>query len=214
MIYESFYWKKELYDCFRSLAKFRQLRRITELSCVKIEKALMIGAYIVRKLNEAEKIPPDFLKQKVTVSKYKNKKNLIDHMNWHRFESNYNLEKYTKEEKDWRYLINQIIHSFSFSFSYDDNGKLDGFFVNSDRSKDKSLYFVSIENILCLFLKISEGDITSSHSQRKIINEKNGTQKIGPMKIKHAFYSYPNNIDINSLVIISMNGDIYKRVVN
>jgi hypothetical protein len=211
MIYESFYWKKELYNCFQILTKSRQLKRINELSYVKIEKALMIGAYIVRKLDEAEKIPPDFLKQKVTISKYECKRDLIDHINWHRVDSNYNLEKSTKEENDWSYLINQIIHSFSFLFSYDDNGKLDGFFLNSDKSKDKYLYFVSIENILYLFLKISEGKITIIHSQREIIKERNGTQKVGPMKLKNAKYSYPDNFDIKSLIKKSMNGEIYKR---
>ena len=204
MISESYYWKKELYNCFRSLAKFRQLKRITELSCVKIEKSLMIGAYIVRKLYEAEKFPPDFLKQKITVSKYECKIDLIDHMNWHRVDSNYNLEKLIKEEKDWMYFINQIIHSFSFFFFYDDNGKLDGFLLNSDKSKNQYLYFISLESILYLFLKISEGDITSAHSQREIMG--------GPMKLQDAIYSYPENLDINKLIKKSMDGKIYNRL--
>ena len=62
MIHESFYWKKELYDNFQVIARFRSLQKRYEQSYVKIEKAILMGAYIIRKLDEAQKIPPEFLK--------------------------------------------------------------------------------------------------------------------------------------------------------
>lgn len=75
MIYESYYWKKELYSSFLVLAKFKQLKRPNELSYVKAEKALMIGAYIIRKLDEAQKIPPEILEKKVNEKKKQEKQN-------------------------------------------------------------------------------------------------------------------------------------------
>ena len=73
MIHESYYWKKELYNSYITIAKFRKLKRRTDQSYVKIEKALMLGAYIVRKLDESKKIPPKLLDNKEFIITHNNK---------------------------------------------------------------------------------------------------------------------------------------------
>jgi len=64
-----------------------------------------------------------------------------------------------------------------------------------------------------MFLKISEGDVTSASSQRKIKGKDNQGEVIyGEMKLQNANYTYPMNIDIPTEVEITMKGEIYKRV--
>jgi len=86
MIHKSFYWKKELYDNFQVIARFHFLKKRYEQSYVKIEKAILMGAYIIRKLDEAQKIPPEFLKTREGISLYKSKGTIVDFMNWHHLE--------------------------------------------------------------------------------------------------------------------------------
>lgn len=211
MIHESYYWKVELYNCYLTLAKFRNLKRVTNQSEVKAEKALMIGAYIIRKLNDAQKIPPNFLLKKEILLISKNNGTTVDHMNWHRFETNYDFNFDLKEEKDWRFIINQIIHSFSFIFSFDTTDKLEGFLFNSDKTKHENLYFVTLETILRMFLSVSEGDITAyqSRTDSKVVD---GKLIYGEMKLINAIYSYPENFDINTIISKTLKGKIYKRL--
>ncbi len=212
MIHESHFWKKELYNSFLTIAKFRHLKRITEQSQVNVEKALMIGAYIIRKLDDAQKIPQDFLTKKELLEFFEKKGTIVDHMNWHKIDTLYNFDKITKAEKDWRFIINQIIHSFSLFYSNDSSDKLDGFLINSDKTKKQALFFLPLETLLTIFLTISEGDITEAHFHRKFIgNDSNGQPNFGEMKLTNAVYSYPDNLDIKTVIVNSLNGEFYKR---
>lgn len=212
MIHESYYWKKELYNSFLTIAKIRHSKRVTEQTQMKVEKALMIGAYIVRKLDDAQKIPPDFLTKKEQLEFFESKGTSVDHMNWHKIDTHYDLDKIIKGEKDWRFIVNQIIHSFSLFFSSDSQDKLDGFFFNSDKTKKQALFFLSIQTLLTIFLTISEGNISEAHSHRQLIgNVNDGKPRFGEMKLYKADYSYPNNFDIKSAILNTLNGEIYKR---
>lgn len=212
MIHESYFWKKELYNSFLTIAKFRHLKRITEQSQVKVEKALMIGAYIIRKLDDAQKIPLNFLTNKELLEFSESKGTIVDHVNWHKIDTHYNFDKITKAEKDWRFIINQIIHSFSLFYSNDSSDKLDGFLINSDKTKKQALFFLPLETILTIFLTISEGDITEAHSHRQFVgNDNNGQPRFGEMKLTNAVYSYPDDLDIKMAIANSLKGEIYER---
>ena len=211
MIYESYPWKAELYKSFKTICKFRRLKRVTENSCVKVEIAVMLSAYIIRKLIDAEKIPKEFIEEEIKARKFDINEKIIDHQNWHKIEKNYNLEKYSLVSKPWRYYLNQIVHSFTFIFSYNDDNMLNGFYINSDKSKNKELYFIYIKEYLYLLLIISEGSIVSSEGKRKIISNKEDIKEFGEMIQTKAIYGYQKTFNIDKAITDSMNGNIYKR---
>ncbi len=206
-----YYWKNELYKSFKTICSFRQLRRPGELSFVNLEKAVMIAAYIVRKLKDAGKIPDFFLSENVSVIEFICKGNIIDILNSHRIDKHYSFKSDRPYSNSWEYFINQIIHSFTYILSYDDNNNFDGILINSDRTKDTSLYLLSIKDFLLLLLKISEGSITDSRYTRDFENGKNGELIPGPMKMINAVYGYPIQLDFNRIVEDSMDGNIYGR---
>lgn len=213
MIHESYYWKKELYNCFLTIAKFRFLKRQTEQSLVKVEKALMFGAYIIRKLDDAQKLPPNLLQTKESIEMAISKGTIVDHLNWHKIDRHYNLGKITKIDKDWEFIINQIIHSYAFIYLYDNYDKFDGFLINSDKTKKESLFFLPINKVFRIFLTVSEGDITQYSSQRQIIGkDKDGKPIFGEMKLMNAVYSYPMDFNIEKAIEKAMKGDLYKRI--
>ncbi|KAA9338841.1 hypothetical protein [Adhaeribacter soli] len=213
MIHESFYWKEELYKSYLTVAKFRHLKSVSEKSLVKLEKALLMGAYIIRKLDEAQKIPPDFLLNKEILSFRSKKDTVVDHLNWHRFEKHYDFDKVFKVEKDWRFILNQLIHSFSLIYSTDDTDKFDGILINSDQTKKVGIFFLPLKTLLTIFLSISEGDITDAYYKREInINGSDEKSKVSELKLVKAIYLYPNGFNVDKIVTQTLNGEIYKRL--
>ena len=211
MIHESYYWKKELYTCFLTIAKFLFLKKRFENSYVKIEKAIMMGAYIIRKLDEANKMPPDLLNTKVTLPYNSGKNTIVDFMNSHHINRHYDLDNVLSEEKDWRFIINQLIHSFSLFYAVDNDNNPDGFMLNSDKSKKDRLYFIDYELLLTIFLSVSEGTITSTNMKRAIKTDKNGNQSMGEFKLINAVYSYPEGFVIHDEIRETLKGNIYTR---
>lgn len=203
MISESFYWKKELYDCYTKLAKFINGKKWFETSFVNAEKAIMLSAYIIRKLNDAEKIPPDFLSKKINLTKYSSNNKLIDHYTCHRIDSNYQLEHKESETKDILYFLDQIIHSFTFMFGFSDANKPEGFYFNSDKTKNEKLYYFEFKIYLEIILKISEGSIISAENHRD--------KKTHEMKLIKATYGYTPNFNLTKIINETMKGKIYKR---
>lgn len=203
MINESYYWKKELYNYFLIIAKFRLLKKPSKQSYVNLEKAILMGAYVVRKLNEANKIPPSFLQKQEQIECYVSNGTSIDFLNWHKIEKHYQLNQKISTTWKWQSIINQIIHSFSLIVSYDDANKLDAILINSDKSKIDGLYIIPIKTLLSIFLSISEGDLTAMKSIRDLKN--------GELKLKDGTYSYPNKLNISTAVENTLNGNVYIR---
>lgn len=206
MISESCYWKDELYKCYLVLAKFINQTKYVESSFVKAEKAIMMSAYIMRKLDNAEKIPPDFLKSSITVSCYNKKADrIVDHYSAIDFDINYNFDIEEKETNNIHFFLDQIIHSFSYSITFSDDLKTpEGFLLNSDKTKNRKLYFISLEKYLTLILKISEGWIQSAHNRRD--------EKTKEMKLISATYQYPTGFNLCKIVKDTFKGKIYKRI--
>ncbi len=212
MIHESYYWKKELYTSFLTVAKFRTFKRKAEPSLVKVEKALMFGAYVIRKLDDAQKLPPDLLLQNEAIARFESKKTTVDYMNWHYIDKHYNLNRSHTEQHNWKFIINQLIHSYSFIYSFDNQDKFAGILINSDDTNKNSLFFFPVDLLLRILLTVSEGGITSAKSERKILGkDKNGKKISGELKLIKAVYSYPFQNDIKKIIEETMQGKLYKR---
>lgn len=206
MISESSYWKDELYKNYQTLARFIYLKRRDERSFIKAEKAIMMSAYIIRKLNEASKIPPDFLKDSICLIEYSAINIYIDKYNSLNIDRNYNLSEAKRHNDKIEFFIDQIIHSFVFFFIIDEDNNDFSILFNSDRTKREFLYEISFEKIFEIILKISEGFITHR------IDEYD--KKTDEMKLKTAKYSYPKGFDLKKIVRESLRGKIYKRDKN
>ena len=70
MIFNSEYWKEELFHNARWLCDSINKKRWNSRSWGKLEKTIMISFYSIRKLSEAKKIPKEYLEKKIEVTKY------------------------------------------------------------------------------------------------------------------------------------------------
>lgn len=154
MIWESYYWKRDLLSTVswlkRNRNKFVSAEGDTsEELLVKLEKRILIGFYSIRKLLEAKKLSEKICTYQLPVQYFKNIKN-VDHFNWHKIDELFDLDSSCGEHIKLVVLVNYFIHSYIFLPSFEDE-LLSGMLISSDRVKNKKLYFITTEQIYSLF---------------------------------------------------------------
>jgi len=191
MIYESYYWRKELLKLAAKIENRIPYKRAwTDSQNGNFEKEVMIGFYIIRKLKESFKLTNKIISTKITGYKYPNKGKLITLANNHRFMELYDFEQPQKNIFDLAFLINQIIHSYIFSPKFDVNKddahksieskvpmtldeaeniidliriELTGILFCSNDNRNKFLFELGIKDVIGLFRKVGNCNVTSSH---------------------------------------------------
>jgi len=197
MIYESFYWRKELLKLATKIEKRIPYKRSwTDSQNGNFEKEVMIGFYMIRKLKESFKLTNNIIATNISGFKYPSKGKLVTLMNNHRFMELYDFEQPKKDKFTLTFLINQIVHSYIFSPKFDVNRdeaiksiedkenvtweevdeainlvkiELTGILFCSDNKRNEFLYELSIKDIIDLFRKTGNCNVTSSS---RTFNEK------------------------------------------
>lgn len=164
MIWESHYWKEDLVRSAKRLRKRIKQRRWSETSFAKLEKEVFIGFYGVRKLLEAKKLSERLIKKRIPVQAFKfTGARPITYFNWNsKCGDAYDFEKPAKLSMSLMFLCNQVVHSYVFKEVFDEDGALSGIFINSDREKNRMLYYVPLAEIVKLFTRVGN-DYPSRH---------------------------------------------------
>lgn len=174
MIWESYYWKRDLLNTVswlkRNRKKFLSAEGDTdeELS-VKLDKRILIGFYSIRKLLEAKKLSEQIYSYQIPIQYFKNIKN-VDHFNWYRIDELFDLDSSHEEKIKLVVLVNYFIHSYIFLPSFED-GQLSGILISSDKVKNKKLYFISLEQIYSIFSTIGEDNPNTMQAWRNSSND-------------------------------------------
>ena len=179
MIWESAYWKEELFRHARRIRRRQILKRWVERSTAGLEKDLMIGFYSIRKLIEAHKVSEEIRDRCVCLQGYPWTGSPVTFMNWDRIDEKYDLENPVSVTKTVIWIANQMIHSFVFLPCFDSKGRLDSILFNSDRTRREHLYSMPMNDIIALFEEVGANDPASMHTH---FNEKTGDYDvaIGP----------------------------------
>jgi hypothetical protein len=154
MIYESSFWKNDLLKQARFLRSKTNQKRWAESSSARLEQAVMLGFYSIRKLNEARKLSDSVSSQKIVITAYKQTGQVVNRLNWLDIHKSYDLESAQTVAKDLIFLCNQFIHSYIFIEYFDTEGQLKGVFVSSDRERHQRLYDLEIEQIIKIFEQV------------------------------------------------------------
>lgn len=165
MVYESCYWKDDL----RSYAT--ELRNISTCTTLddeyrdyRLEKALLLSAFTVRLLLDANKLSDSFDSRNLKVDYYSAKRGAqesISPLNKRFIDERYfDLAKSTSSSISIRKLTNQIIHSaVVLMFSYDDANRIIGFFVFSDIDYEKQLCYCSLKEWISVVEAVADDDV-------------------------------------------------------
>ena len=160
MIWNSGPWKDELERIGTDLDRRRAQRRWTDRSLAIVERSVMVGFYMVRKLMEARKLSDNYAASRLRLRCHPRSGPIPDPLNWHQLDRFYDLEVTSPAERDVGFVCNQVVHSFVFVVSADRRG-LEGFFVASDRARSGQLYFMSAESAVSVLLGAARDDASS-----------------------------------------------------
>ncbi len=166
MITESQYWISDLQKNVEYFHAKLDQRVWREASFAALEKRIMLSCYIVRKLTESNKITPDKFHAEINLYSYKSKRKIVDLLNSHRIDELYEIETPVVMSKPFSYVINQIIHSFTFQFVFEGRNQIGGMLFNSDRSKKKTLYLVRLKELISALSPIAQCYISKATYQR------------------------------------------------
>ena len=144
MILESQYWKNDLAQNVVFLHDKLHQKVWRDASFAALEKRIMLSCYIVRKLAESKKITKELFQQDITLYAYKNRGVAVDLLNSHKIQELYEVEKPQQIVKPFSYVVNQIIHSYTFIPTFQSKNELKGCLFNSDRSKKHEIYLLRI----------------------------------------------------------------------
>jgi hypothetical protein len=167
MISDSIPWREELWRVADRLERKAQQKRWTERSSFLVERDMMTSAYAIRRLSEAHKISDDLARTRVPVVRYGRVGTVPDIWDRHEFWTHYDLENGKRDLITIPHLCNQLIHSFVWIISGNEDTELfDGAFVASEKERVKHLYFLPVQSLIDLCRKVAAEDIDSIQYQR------------------------------------------------
>lgn len=165
VIYESRHWKIPLLRSATWLERVRLDRDTDERSLVRVERELFVGFYAIRKLLDTFKVSPSTRTMAFSLKSSPCVKT-VDYMNAHKIDELFDLEVTNTEQRDLTFLCNQFVHSYVFVTAQDEDGKLAGAYVSSDRARRDRLYFVELAHILRAFRTVGK-DYPRSQRMRR-----------------------------------------------
>lgn len=143
----------------------------------------MLGAYIVRRLNESRKVSDDLRARRFDVQRYSLVGKIPDALSRYSFWESFDLESGEADQLPLAHLCNQIIHSYVWEFSVTDDGLLTGVYVCSDQKRRKLLHQVPLGSLIDLFRRVGSEDIYETHMRA----DENGERRIVVVKGRSIF---------------------------
>lgn len=165
MIWESGPWKAQLAKLVQRFQNALVLTEITAETDIQFEQDCFLSAYIIWKLLHSYKLTDEAENELYTVSWYPYVQpetysfplGLNNHHQWNHF---YALGQSQQERRKIDYICDQLRHSYIFSPAINEDGKgYNGFFFNSDRSKDKRIHFIELQVFLNMIQGIAEDEM-------------------------------------------------------
>jgi hypothetical protein len=91
-------------------------------------------------------------------------------MNWHRIDELYDFLTSNIEKLLLKSICNQLIHSYVFMTSFNENNQLTGILFSSDRYCNKKLFSVDINDVIEILRKVGSNYpnlVTSIYDEKK-----------------------------------------------
>ena len=166
MIEQDSRWRRDLLGMARRLeVRYRQ-KRWSDGTLWNIEKDVFVGAYIVRKLVEANRVSRPILGTHWTVTKYPIIPGTSPRNDPKTFASTYWLMKGKIEKINLKDLCNQFIHSYIFSPFVVARSML-GIFFASDSGSRSALCYMPLVELIRMVRSVGENRPTKVKLQRQ-----------------------------------------------
>jgi hypothetical protein len=157
MIFDSFPWKEELRRAANKLERAQSKKKWSERTAFTVEREVMLGAFAIRRLNESRKVSDSLAKRPIPVRLHALTSSPPDIWEVAEPWNHFDLTTSTRENLTLNKFCNQIIHSWSWLVSDEEDGL--GIYITSDKDRSHHLYFMTIETIVEVFRKVGRDHI-------------------------------------------------------
>lgn len=150
MAIESLYWKEELARIAKSIRPVSKPKRWSERAVCVVERDVMIGFFILRRMVELHKVSSKISKTQLDVFSAPVAKN-VTKMNRFALDENYSWHAEKAEQKSVAYICNQCIHAY---ISFVDRGpdrNWSNLLVVSDYDRNNVIWRIPFKTISTLF---------------------------------------------------------------
>ena len=153
---ESRYWKEELSRIAKTIKPFRKPPRWSERAHCIVERDLMIGFFIIRKLIELNKVSSRTRDFSMKVYSCPTKGGPVTWLNKDWIYDTYDIENEKAEIKKSRYISNQFVHSCTSYVLRDETRNWSDVYVVSDFDRNDRIWRIPIPIIRRLFVLASD----------------------------------------------------------
>lgn len=154
MIWDSVPRKDELLRSAKKLSRVERQKRLTQRALLIVEREIVIGCYVIRKLVEAHKVSKSTKELDCKAQYFQNKKP-VNTLSWHRLDQLYDIERGTAGVITLVSMCNQVIHSYVLLIGEIEKGER-GIFVASDYDRNKKVTFIQLKEIIKIFLTVGQ----------------------------------------------------------
>ncbi len=168
---ESCYWKEELYRIAKSLRRVTRPARWSERAHCELERDLMIGFFLLRRLIELHIVSRRTRDDTLSVFSYKAVGTNVTRLKGHNIWEFYDMEQEHPEKKKSSYIANQFIHAYTSFVARDRTRNWCDVFVVSDYDRNDCIWRVPVAEIRRIFRVAAED---YPHTVRMTFNTKNG----------------------------------------
>ena len=152
MIFESYPWRLQLLDIKEEIQDINTKENIEsnyEYTRFILEKDIFLSAFIIRKLIDCKSKVIDKLRDYTFKVRTYQPIKRVDF--FHRWSGDgcFDLEKSSEIHVNEKLICNSLIHSYVFWTELkEENGPVQGFYVSSDKDRNKILYRVNMEDYI------------------------------------------------------------------
>jgi hypothetical protein len=172
---ESCYWKEELERIAKTIRPVQKPVRWSERAHCVVERDLMIGFFIVRRLIELHKVSSKTRDYSMTVFSCPVRVKHVHRMNAHDHCETYDLQNEKRASKKPFYLSNQFIHAYTSFVARDKTRNWSDVYIVSDYDRNECIWRIPVAQIRGLF-SVASHDYP--HSSRWVYSEKKGDYEV------------------------------------
>ena len=168
---ESCYWKEELVRIAKTIRRVKTPVRWSERAHCIVERDLMIGFFMVRRLIELHKVSSKTRDFSLAVFSCPVRVKHVHRMNVHDHWETYDLQKEKRESKKPYYVSNQFIHAYTSFVQRDETRNWSDVYIVSDFDRNDCIWRIPVDQIRRLFIVASQDYV---HSSQMFYNKKTG----------------------------------------
>lgn len=150
MVIESLYWKEELARISKTIRPVAKPKPWSERAVCTVERDLMIGCFIVRRMVELHKVSSRVAKLQLDIFSAEPVKS-VTKVNRLSVEENYNWQSEKAEKKSIIYICNQCIHSYISIVERGPDRNWSHLLVVSDFDRSNVIWRIPFSTLLHIF---------------------------------------------------------------